>query len=99
MPSYRVAMGVGLLRPGAEPADVLPSAAAAARTLATVEASDIAVVSGEARITVRFTVPDDDRAFTVAQHVVATVESLAVTARPTLTRRAGPRWTPVHASP
>ncbi len=96
VPSYRVSIGVGLLRPGVDPAHVLPTAAAAARELATVEASDLAVTHGEARITVRFTVADDERALAVGQHVVATVDGLGDTTRPTLDRRAGPRWTPVR---
>ena len=61
MPSYRVVLTVGALAPGVQPPDVLPTAADAARELVTVEAYDVGVVSGEARLTVRFTADDDLR--------------------------------------
>jgi hypothetical protein len=50
MPSYRITLGVGALRAGTDPQSVLPTAAAAARELTTVEAWDLAVVRGEARM-------------------------------------------------
>jgi len=96
VPSYRVSIGVGLLHPGVDPAGVVPAAASAARELATVESSDLAVTHGEARISVRFTVADDEHALAVGQHVVAAVDRLGGTSRPTLDRRAGPRWTAVR---
>lgn len=65
MPSYRVTLGVGTLRGTTAPEDVLPAAVAAARDLATVEAWDLGVVRGRARITVRFTVDDDPAAVAV----------------------------------
>ena len=44
MPSYRVRANVGLLRPGTSAPDLLPDAVALARTMVTVEASDVEVV-------------------------------------------------------
>jgi hypothetical protein len=92
VPSYRVSLAVGTLRPGVDPTAVLPAAAGAARALTTVEASDVGVVAGQARITVRFVAADDDAAHAVADAVRARVEDLAATSGGRLTRRQGNRW-------
>jgi hypothetical protein len=94
VPSYRVSLAVGTLRPGVDPATVLPAAADAARALATVEAADVGVVRGQPRITVRFTADSDDAAHAVADAVRARTEQLAATSDGTLTRRWGARWYP-----
>lgn len=98
MPSFRVTATIGVLQPGVAPATVLPTAAQAARELATVESYDVGVVAGEARITVRFTVDDDLVARRVAEHVWATTGALAELSRPALVRRYGARWHPVARS-
>ena len=54
MPSYRVSAVVGLLQPGVEAPDVLPQAVLVAESFTTVEAFDVGVVRGQARVTVRF---------------------------------------------
>jgi hypothetical protein len=92
MPSYRVTLAVGALRAGTDPESVLPRAAGAARGLTTVEAWDIGVVRGEARITVRFTADDDDEAVRVGRRTSAAVAALADVGPPRLTRRWGARW-------
>jgi len=92
MPSYRVSLAVGMLQPGVDPAVVLPAAAAAARELTTVEASDVGVTAGRARITVRFMADDDGEAHRVADAVRDRVEALAATSDHRLTRRWGNRW-------
>lgn len=94
MPSYRVTLAVGLLHPGADPEAVLPAAAAAARALTTVEAYDVGVVRGEARVTVRFLADTDAAAHTVADAVEAGVRARAATSGGRLTRRWGARWHP-----
>ncbi|ARU51059.1 hypothetical protein CBR64_05710 [Cellulosimicrobium cellulans] len=94
MPSYRVTLAVGLLRPGADPEAVLPAAAAAARDLTTVEAYDVGVVRGEARVTVRFLADTDAAAHDVADAVEAGVRAHAATSGGRLTRRWGARWHP-----
>ncbi|PFG33167.1 hypothetical protein [Sanguibacter antarcticus] len=96
MPSFRVTATIGRLARGVAPPDLLPAAAAAARELATVEAFDVAVVSGEARITVRFTADDDAHARRTADHVCATTRALAELQPTGLTRRYGARWSPVR---
>jgi hypothetical protein len=96
MPSYRVVLTVGALAPGVQPPDVLPAAADAARELVTVEAYDVGVVSGEARITVRFTADDDATAWRVHDHVRSTTGVLADLPTARLTQRYGPRWHPVR---
>lgn len=92
MPSFRVILAVGRLRPGVDPRSVEPAAADAARELAVVEASSVDVVAGEARITVRFTEVDVRLALRVAEHTVEKVRTLADTGAWRLTERVGGRW-------
>lgn len=99
MTSYRIALGVGLLRPGSTPDVVLPAAAAAARETTTVESYDLAVVAGAARINVRFTAEGNDEAALVARRVRAAVGALAGVTDPELSRRYGPRWHSVYFRP
>ncbi|PPF57343.1 hypothetical protein C5B94_01395 [Clavibacter michiganensis] len=93
MPSYRITMTVGALRPGADPAAVLPAAAAEAARIATLEANDIQVVRGEPRLTVRFTADDDSTAERIAAAVRARTSELADVPRASITRRDGGTWT------
>lgn len=95
MPSFRVTMTVGTLVPGVAPGRIVPLAAAAARELTTVEASDVAVVSGAARVTVRFTGEDDTQARQVATHTVRVLRESATVVTWLVTRRDGGRWMPV----
>ena len=92
MPSFRVILAVGRLRPGVDPRSIEPAAADAARELAVVEASSVDVVAGEARITVRFTEDNARLALRVAEHTVAHVHTLADTGAWRLTERVGGRW-------
>lgn len=96
MPSFRVTLGVGALAPGVAPQDVLPEAARAAREVTTVEAFDVGIVHGQARVTVRFTAADDVEALAVGVRVHAAVARLADTRAPQLTRRWGARWEAVR---
>ncbi len=95
MPSYRVTLAVGALRPGVAPAAVLPGAADAAREVAIVEASDVQVVSGQARIVVRFTADDGEIAAQVGAHVASRTAQLAAVTGWRLTEQVGGRWEPV----
>jgi hypothetical protein len=92
MPDFRVTLVVGALRPGTSPAAVLPAAKAAASELTMVEASDVAVVAGEARITVRFESDDGELATQIARHVVGVTGGLAEITRFAVTERVGGRW-------
>ncbi|MEK8226913.1 hypothetical protein NKG05_13755 [Oerskovia sp. M15] len=74
---------------------MLPAAAAAGRELTEVEAYDLGVVSGEARITVRFLAEDDDEAAAIARAVRAAAVAHVEVSGALLTRRYGPRWHPV----
>ena len=85
-------LGVGLLRPGVDPATVLPTAADAARARVEVEAFDVGVVRGEPRVTVRFTDDDDADALAVGRRVRAVVTALADVNSMQVSRRYGPRW-------
>ena len=95
MPSYRVTITIGRLAPGVRPDAVLPAAAEAAGEFATVEASDVAVVRGAARITVRFAEDDDEVALAIGGHVVAVAGALVEPVSWTVTVRNGGRWYPV----
>ena len=92
MPSFRVIVPVGRLRPGVSAESVLPAAAAAAGERTVVEASSVDVVAREARITVRFMADTVDEAIGVAEHTVDAVERLAQTGTWQLTQRVGGRW-------
>lgn len=96
MPSYRVTLVVGVLHPGVDPAAVLPAAGDAARELTKVEAQDVAVVAGEARVVVRYLALGDPGAQTVARRVRERVGGLAEVRRAAVDRRAGARWLPVR---
>jgi hypothetical protein len=87
-----VTMVIGALRPGVLPQSVLPAAAAAASELTTVEASDLAIVAGSARVTVRFAAEDAELARQIGEHVVAATGELAETQRWQITERVKSRW-------
>lgn len=88
-------MTIGALVAGTTPEQVLPAASAAVREGAVVEASDLAVVSASARITVRFTGEDDAHANRVAHHAVQGTTLLVSVVSWRVTRRDGARWRPV----
>ncbi|WP_271175324.1 hypothetical protein [Leifsonia poae] len=92
MPSFRVTVAIGALRPGVRPDAVLPAAADAAADLTVVEASSVDVVRREARLTVRYTADTVDEAIAVAEHTVERVGSLAQTGAWAVTERVGGRW-------
>ncbi|POH62477.1 hypothetical protein C3B61_16630 [Cryobacterium zongtaii] len=96
MPSYRVIMSIGALQPGVRPEAVLPAAAGAAAELTTVEASDLAVVAGSARATVRFTADDGTAALAIGDHVVAKTGQVAAPVSWLVTERVKGRWLPVR---
>ncbi len=92
-------MTVGALAAGVTPDSVLPAARAAALELVVVEAADLQVVGGEARIVVRFTADDDDIAAQVGLHVASVTETLAAVDSWRLTVRQKARWMPPGTSP
>jgi hypothetical protein len=96
MPSYRVTITIGRLSLGVRPDAVLPTAAEAAAEFATVEASDVAVVRGAARITVRFAEEDSEVALSIGEHIVARTSALAEPVAWAVTVRDGGRWYPVR---
>jgi hypothetical protein len=97
VPSYRVSAAVGLLQPGVEAPDVLPQAVLVAESFTTVEAFDVSVVRGQARVTVRFEAVDDQTARRVGWAVLARLDELADISGRSVTRRFGSRWYPVRA--
>ena len=83
-------MVIGALRGAADA--VLPAARAATVELAVLEASDLQVVRGEARIVVRFTADDREVADQVAAHVSAATSRAAAVTAWRVTERVGGRW-------
>ena len=96
MPSYRVRMVVGDLRPGVDPATVLPAATDAAREHAAVEAAYLELLRGAPWLTVRFESPDDATAAGVRRAVVARTEGLVEVSASRVYRRYGARWYPLR---
>ncbi|UNX55293.1 hypothetical protein MF406_03200 [Georgenia sp. TF02-10] len=92
MPSYRVRLTVGLLRPGVPPERLLPAAADAAAETTTVEAKDVGIRSGQPHLTVRFTAADDGEAHEVARRVHDAARRLAEVGLPLIAQRVGGRW-------
>lgn len=92
MPSFRVTMTVGVLRPGVAPEQVQPRAEDAARELAVLESSQVDVVRGEARLTVRFTAEDAEIALQVARHVIASTADVVQLGAAAITERDGGTW-------
>jgi beta-lactamase class A len=84
-------MTIGALVAGTAPQQVVPGAAKAVAELTTVEASDLAVVSGRPRVTVRFTA-EDATAHDIARHAVERTRRLAEVLTWRVTRRVGGRW-------
>jgi hypothetical protein len=73
----------------------VPSAASAVAELTTVEAQDVAVVSGGPRVTVRFTGEDESDALAIARHAVEQTRTRAEVVSWLVTKRVGGRWYPV----
>ncbi|KFF60830.1 hypothetical protein JF66_01595 [Cryobacterium sp. MLB-32] len=95
MPSYRITLTVGDLRDGVTPDSVVPTAARAAAEMATVEASELAVVSGEARVIVRFSAENPAEALRVGLHVRQATADVARLLGAQVTERVRSRWLPV----
>ena len=95
MPSYRVTLNVGTLRPGVSADSVLPAAAAAAAELTVVEASELTVVAGTARVIVRFAAEDGRTALAIGQHVIERALTLVGLNASLVTERVKDRWLPV----
>jgi hypothetical protein len=95
VPSYRVELAIGAVKAGVNPGRILPAAADAASGLTIIEASDITVVTGQARIVVRFAGDDADVAAQIGTHVANVVAGLADVSSYRVTERVGNRWYPV----
>lgn len=98
MPSYRVTLVVGALRAGVNPAGILPAAKAAALELAVVEAADLQVVSGQARIIIRFAADEAMIAGQIGSHVASVVNDSARVEKWSITERVKNLWVPVPLS-
>lgn len=86
---------VGDLRPGVNPASVLPTAKAAALVLAVVEAADVQVVAGQARIIIRFAADEGEIAVQIGSHVAAVVGAAAQVEKWAITERVKNLWVPI----
>jgi hypothetical protein len=100
MPSFRLELEIGGLRPGRAPNEVM-DAARAALAGHHVDATDIAVTGGTPRILIRFTLPDSSA---IAENQAArlaavgardAVNAVAGTGQLWVLRRRGGRWLPL----
>lgn len=96
MPSYRLELEIGDLRPGARPDEVM--AAARSSLGHHVDATDVAVTNGTARVLIRFTVPassageEDVAARLAVRDARDAVEQVATTGRAQLLRSYRGSW-------
>ena len=94
MPSYRAILPIGDLHPGHGPEEVMDSAVAAVSSIATVEHTDIQILSNVPQIVVRFSLDDDGDARVVADAMQDAVSRVATTGPGRLLLRRGGRWVP-----
>lgn len=100
MPSYRLELEIGQLRPGAAPHQVMDAAVSSCEGQH-VDATDVVVIGGTPRIRVRFSVAassggeEDTVAREAAAGMRRAVEQVAATGRQRLLRRRRGDWLPV----
>lgn len=92
MPSYRVTVDVGLIRPGVAAPDVLPLVAAAIAKRTTVEANDIKISSGRPQLVIRFTGSDPGFAKETVQESLADIDDVIEVLAIQVTARHKNRW-------
>jgi len=96
VPSYRLELEIGDLRPGKTPNQVMEAALSSLEHH--IDATDITVIDGTARILLRFTVPassaagEDTAAQVATRHTREAVEHIASTGRHRLLRRRRGSW-------
>ena len=95
MPSYRAILPIGDLHPGYGPEHVMDSAVAAVSSIATVEHTDIQILTGVPQIVVRFHINDDGDARSVVAAMHDAVSRVASTGKGRLLLRRGGRWVTV----
>ena len=99
MPSYRLELEIGRLRPGTTPPEVMDAAVGSCEHH--VDATEVVVIGGTPRIRIRFSVPaasaeeEDADARTAAVAMVQAVDGIADTGRRRLLRRRQGTWLPV----
>jgi len=103
MPSFRAVQEISDVRPGHAPDEVLDVAVAACQASGhKVEAFDVDVIAGRARIWVRYSVADssldeeDTEAWEVAEAIHRAVHEVAVSGLAEPFRRIGGRWSRVR---
>ncbi len=73
MPSYRTVMTITTVLPGRRPEEVEHRA----RSVARLEAWDIAIVSAQPRVTARFTASDEEEARAIHERILRAVTEVA----------------------
>jgi len=94
MPSYRAVLSIGDVYPGHYPDEVLDAAVTAVSTSATVEHTDIRIVSNVPQIIVRFYLDDGD-AQRIAEDMRNAVCAVASVGSGRLLMRRSGRWVSV----
>ncbi|MDN3483684.1 hypothetical protein QMA10_17390 [Arthrobacter sp. APC 3897] len=101
MPSFRAQLNITGLKPGTHPEAVMDTAVAALAASHHVEASQLDIVAGIPRITLRFMVPDNEfslensQALHAAANMRHAVETVADAERLRVLRRRRGRWIPL----
>lgn len=102
MPSFRVRFTVSTLKPGHQPAEVLPAARMAVPASAHCDDVRLDIQRMCPVITVRFTIAgsndqdEDARAWTCGYRIRESMDHLALLSAPVVLRRTGQRWTPLR---
>lgn len=95
MPSYRAILPIGDVYPGHNPEEVMDEAVATVSSVATVEHTDIQILSNVPQIVVRFHIGDDGDAHQIAAMLRDAVTRVATTGAGRLLLRRGGRWVAV----
>lgn len=94
MPSYRAILPIGDVHPGHGPEEVMDAAVAVVSSMATVEHTDIQILSGIPQIVVRFHIIQGN-AHEIAAAMHEAVANVATTGPERLLLRRGGRWVSV----
>lgn len=95
MPSYRTIVTIGALIPGRSPQEVEQRARAVVGQHTTLEAFQIDIVSGQPRVTIRFTGVDDEQAREVYRSLLEGLSEVASLPRTVLAKVVSGRSVPM----
>lgn len=92
MPSYRLIVSVGNLKPSVEPDQILTGAAKDLGRYANVEAFDVRISRGVPQLVLRYTAPDRNVALDAALRTVPHLEARSHITKTQVLQRVHGRW-------